>query len=83
MQPESLSRDGYLLSHTEAGEREAAVITESWGSWLEARVQEDVGRPAGTDLRAAVDTIAKRLLVEDLSTGPPQRSREPVTAAAA
>ncbi len=78
-----LTRDGYLLSHTETGEREAAVISKAWGSWLEARVQEDVGRPTGTDLRAAVDTIAKRLLVEDLSTGLPQRSRETATAAAA
>ena len=77
-----LTRDGYLLSHTEAGEREAAVISKAWGSWLEARVQEDVGRPTGTDLRAAVDTIAKRLLVEDLSSGLPQRSQETVTAAA-
>lgn len=55
----------------------------SWGSRLQPRVQEDVGRRAGTDLRAAVDTIAKRFLVEDLSTGLPQRSRETVTAAAA
>ncbi|MFF4359313.1 hypothetical protein [Streptomyces sp. NPDC001604] len=41
-----------------------------------------MGRSAGTDLRAAVDGITKRLLVEDLSTGLPQRSRETVTAAA-
>jgi hypothetical protein len=71
-----LTREGYLLSHTEAGEREAAVIGRSWGEWLEERVQQDIGRPSGTDLRAAVDTIAKRLLVEDLSSGLPQRSRE-------
>ena len=46
-------------------------------------MQQDIGRPSGTDLRAAVDTIAKRLLVEDLSTGLPQRTREAVESAAA
>lgn len=40
-------------------------------------MQEDIGRPSGTDLRAAVDTIAKRLLVEDLNTGLlPQRAQK-------
>jgi len=71
-----LTRDGYLLSHTPAGEREASVIGEAWGKWLEERVQQDVGRPSGTDLRAAVDTIAKRLLVEDMTTGLPQKQAE-------
>jgi hypothetical protein len=28
-------------------------------------VEQDIGRPPGTDLRAAVETIAKRLLTED------------------
>ncbi|WP_411151305.1 MDR family MFS transporter [Streptomyces sp. A30] len=64
-----LTRDGSLLSHTEAGAREARVISQAWGSWLADRVQQDIGRPSGTDLRAAVDTIAKRLLVEDLTHG--------------
>ncbi|MET7475265.1 MDR family MFS transporter [Streptomyces sp. NPDC005648] len=71
-----LTRDGYLLSHTEAGAREAAVIGRAWGTWLEERVQQDLGRPSGTDLREAVDTIAKRLLVEDLSHGLAQRQQE-------
>ncbi|MEV6504958.1 MDR family MFS transporter [Streptomyces sp. NPDC051642] len=71
-----LTRDGYLLSHTAAGEREAEVIGKAWGTWLEDRVQQDIGRPSGTDLRAAVDSIAKRLLVEDLSSGLPQRAAE-------
>jgi len=35
------------------------------------------GRPAGADLRAAVDAIAKRLLVEDLSNGLTNRPRQP------
>ncbi|POX50137.1 MFS transporter [Streptomyces sp. Ru71] len=78
-----LSRFGNLFSHTEAGAREARVLTEAWGAWLEDRVQQDIGRPAGADLRAAVDTIAKRLLVEDLSTGLPQRPAEPARAAVA
>ncbi|MBE8474486.1 MDR family MFS transporter [Streptomyces justiciae] len=71
-----LSRAGSLFSHTEAGAREAHVISKAWAGWLEERVQQDIGRPAGTDLRAAVDTISKRLLVEDLSTGLPQRQPE-------
>ncbi|WP_329332396.1 MFS transporter [Streptomyces sp. NBC_00663] len=71
-----LSRAGSLFSHTEAGAREARVIGQAWATWLEERVQQDIGRPAGTDLRAAVDTISKRLLVEDLSTGLPQRQPE-------
>ncbi|WP_405846466.1 MDR family MFS transporter [Streptomyces sp. NBC_01518] len=71
-----LTRAGNLLSHTAAGEREAEVIGHAWGSWLEDRVQQDIGRPSGTDLRAAVDAIAKRLLVEDLSSGLPQRAAE-------
>ena len=71
-----LTRAGNLLSHTAAGEREAEVIGHAWGSWLEDRVQQDIGRPSGTDLRAAVDSIAKRLLVEDLSSGLPQRAAE-------
>lgn len=71
-----LTRTGTLFSHTRAGAREARVIGTAWGNWLADRVQQDIGRPSGTDLRAAVDTIAKRLLVEDLSTGLPQRTRE-------
>ncbi|MFD7133405.1 MDR family MFS transporter [Streptomyces sp. NPDC059894] len=71
-----LTRHGSLLSHTAAGEREARVITEAWGHWLEDRIRQDIGRPAGSDLRAAVDTIAKRLLVEDLSTGLPRRAAQ-------
>lgn len=43
------------------------------GSWLAERVEHDVGRPSGDDLRAAVDAIAKRLLVEDLSSSLPSR----------
>ncbi|MGW2381856.1 MDR family MFS transporter [Streptomyces sp. NPDC001658] len=74
-----LTRHGNLLSHTDAGAREARVITEAWGAWLESRVQQDIGRPTDTDLRAAVDTIAKRLLVEDLSHGLPRRTADRAT----
>jgi EmrB/QacA subfamily drug resistance transporter len=68
-----LTRTGSFFSHTEAGTREAGVIGDAWGSWLAARVEQDLGRPSGDDLRAAVDTIAKRLLVEDLSSSLPSR----------
>ncbi|MDH6605937.1 EmrB/QacA subfamily drug resistance transporter [Streptomyces sp. SAI-208] len=71
-----LTRSGHLFSHTPGGAREARVISTAWGNWLADRVQQDIGRPSGTDLRAAVDTIAKRLLVEDLNSGLPQRTRE-------
>ncbi|MFE6359181.1 MDR family MFS transporter [Streptomyces sp. NPDC057806] len=77
-----LTRDGSLLSHTHAGAREAEVISRSWAVWLEERVEQDIGRPSGTDLRAAVDTIAKRLLLEDLSSGLPARLKEAATSAA-
>ncbi|MFB6637389.1 MDR family MFS transporter [Streptomyces chartreusis] len=71
-----LTRDGSLLSHTPAGAREARAIGTAWASWLEERVHEDIGRPPGTDLRAAVHTIAKRLLVEDLTEGLTGRVQE-------
>ena len=70
-----LTRHGSLFSHTEAGAREALVIGRAWAGWLEGRVEQDIGRPSGADLRAAVDSIAKRLLVEDLSNGLPRRLR--------
>ncbi|MFJ5100411.1 MDR family MFS transporter [Streptomyces sp. NPDC088554] len=62
-----LSRTGNLLSHTEAGRREAALITRAWGHWLNERLDADRGRPSGAELRRAVDAIAKRLLAEDLA----------------
>ncbi|OXS33416.1 MDR family MFS transporter [Streptomyces sp. XY006] len=66
-----LTRHGSLLAHTEAGAREAAVISRAWAAWLEDRLGRDIGRPSDADLRIAVDAIAKRLLVEDLSHGLP------------
>ncbi|MGW2013334.1 MDR family MFS transporter [Streptomyces sp. NPDC001927] len=72
-----LTRDGNLLSHTRAGEREAEVITHAWGDWLKDRVEEERGRPSGPELRAATDAIAKKLIAEDLAQGLP-RKREQV-----
>ncbi|WP_406502204.1 MDR family MFS transporter [Streptomyces sp. NBC_00500] len=74
-----LTRHGSLFSHTEAGEREARVLSDAWGTWLAECVEQDIGRPSGKDLRAAVDTIAKRLLVEDLTNGLPTQTREPAS----
>jgi MFS family permease len=65
-----LSSDGWEYTHTEAGRREAELIRTAWAAWLAQRVEQDIGRPPGTDLRAAVDTIAKRLLTEDQSDVP-------------
>ncbi|MDQ0772805.1 EmrB/QacA subfamily drug resistance transporter [Streptomyces aurantiacus] len=62
-----LTREGSLFAHTEAGAREARVIGEAWADWLADRVEQDLGRPSGHDVRVAVDSIAKRLLVEDLT----------------
>ncbi|MFE3826494.1 MDR family MFS transporter [Streptomyces sp. NPDC059092] len=62
-----LSRTGNMLAHTEAGAREAAVINTAWAHWLNEQLDADRGRPSGTELRRAVDAIAKRLLAEDLA----------------
>ncbi|MEU1056119.1 MDR family MFS transporter [Streptomyces sp. NPDC005876] len=70
-----LTRHGSLLSHTAAGAREAAVIADAWTDWLEDRVEQDIGRPTDAEIRVAVDAIAKRLLVEDLNSGLPERMR--------
>ncbi|MFD5910050.1 MDR family MFS transporter [Streptomyces massasporeus] len=75
-----LTRHGSLLSHAEAGAREAAVLTRAWADWLEDRLGQDIGRPTDSDLRVAVDAIAKRLLVEDLSHGLPRSTEKSLTA---
>ncbi|MFI5741048.1 MDR family MFS transporter [Streptomyces anulatus] len=62
-----LTGDGRIFSHTAAGRREASVISEAWGSWLNERLAEDGARPDDSQLRATVDVIAKRLLAEDLA----------------
>ncbi|MFF8097855.1 MDR family MFS transporter [Streptomyces sp. NPDC016675] len=77
-----LTRHGSLLSHTDAGAREALVIGRAWSAWLEDRVEQDIGRPSDAELRAALDAIAKRLLVEDLGNGFPERVRQAVGAGA-
>ncbi|MFJ2897109.1 MDR family MFS transporter [Streptomyces sp. NPDC087218] len=61
-----LTGDGHLFTHTAAGRREAATITEAWARWLNDRLDESGARPDDRQLRAAVDAIAKRLLAEDL-----------------
>ncbi|OXY84878.1 MDR family MFS transporter [Streptomyces sp. 2R] len=62
-----LTGDGRIFSHTAAGRREATVISDAWGSWLNERLAEDGAPPDDGRLRVAVDTIAKRLLAEDLA----------------
>ncbi|WP_326673611.1 MDR family MFS transporter [Streptomyces sp. NBC_01257] len=62
-----LTGDGHLFTHTEAGSREAATITDAWAAWLNDQLGEDGGRPDDVRLRSAVDVIAKRLLAEDLA----------------
>ncbi|MFD3601603.1 MDR family MFS transporter [Streptomyces sp. NPDC058656] len=77
-----LTRHGTLFTHTEAGYREAHIIGDALSTALAARVEQDVGRPSGADLRAAVDTISKRLLVEDLTHGVLTENRPKSVAAA-
>ncbi|MFF7891639.1 MDR family MFS transporter [Streptomyces sp. NPDC007907] len=74
------TRAGSVLSHTEAGAREAAVLTRAWADWLEDRLGRDIDRPTDSDLRVAVDAIAKRLLVEDLSRGLPRSAEKSLAA---
>lgn len=62
-----LTGDGRIFSHTAAGRREATVISDAWGRWLNERLAEDGAPPDDGRLRVAVDTIAKRLLAEDLA----------------
>jgi EmrB/QacA subfamily drug resistance transporter len=64
-----LTSDGWVYEHTDAGLREADLIRGAWASWLEERVENDTDRPAGTDLREAVATIARQLLAEDENIG--------------
>ncbi|MCF3962298.1 MDR family MFS transporter [Streptomyces fuscigenes] len=78
-----LTRAGTLFSHTRSGRREAAAINAAWARWLREQLVED-GAPTGAELRSAVDTIAKRLLAEDLSDGPrPVPYRRPPAGATA
>ncbi|MEV7611733.1 MDR family MFS transporter [Streptomyces sp. NPDC089799] len=64
-----LSHEATYFSLTEAGRREAAVISDAWAKWLGDRLEKDRGRPRSAELRAAADAIAKRLLAEDLGEG--------------
>ncbi|WP_043174995.1 MDR family MFS transporter [Streptomyces sp. NRRL B-24484] len=66
--------NGYFM-HTEAGQREAELIGGAWAQWLNDQLEQEAGRPRSAELRAAVHTIAKRLIAEDLTEGLP--SREP------
>lgn len=62
-----LTGDGHVFTHTAAGSREAAAITDAWARWLGERLDEHGTRADDRQLRAAVDVIAKRLLAEDLA----------------
>ncbi|MER5771081.1 MDR family MFS transporter [Streptomyces sp. NPDC001985] len=68
-----LSREGSYFSHTEAGRREAGAITRAWQQWLGDQLEHDIGRPPGPRLHAAADSIAKRLLAEELEEGLPRK----------
>ncbi|MEU6122056.1 MDR family MFS transporter [Streptomyces sp. NPDC047123] len=74
-----LTRTGTYFAHTPAGEREAEVISKAWAAWLGEEVEKDLGRAPDKELAAAVDTIAKRLLAEDLEHGlSPETAGAPV-----
>jgi EmrB/QacA subfamily drug resistance transporter len=74
-----LSRTNGYYSHTDAGRRETDLLTHAWAAWLNEQLEKDRGRPRSAELRAAVDAIAKRLIVEDLAEGmPPGHPDAPV-----
>ncbi|MFD9367235.1 MDR family MFS transporter [Streptomyces sp. NPDC060020] len=64
-----LTREGSFFSLTQAGQREAAIISAAWAQWLGDQLEKDKGRPRSAELRVAADAIAKRLLAEDLGEG--------------
>ncbi|WP_406385309.1 MDR family MFS transporter [Streptomyces sp. NBC_01618] len=71
-----LTGDGRLFTHTAAGSRETAAISDAWARWLNERLDEHGTRPDDRQLRAAVHRIAKRLLAEDLAQElSPEKSR--------
>lgn len=72
-----LSQEETYFSLSETGRREAAAISRTWAMWLRDRLERDWGRPSSTELRAAVDAIARRLLTEDL--GESYFARKPAT----
>ncbi|GGS19779.1 MFS transporter [Streptomyces aureoverticillatus] len=70
-----LTRTGTMFEHTPAGAREADVIGTAWTAWIREQLERDGGRALADTaegdgrLMAAVDTIAKRLLAEELAQG--------------
>ncbi|WP_371500622.1 MFS transporter [Kitasatospora sp. NBC_00374] len=78
-----LTREGTFLSHTDTGRREADALNHAWADWLNQELEKDRGRPRSAELRAAVDTIAKRLIVEELSEGLPPHERPEAVGAGA
>ncbi|WP_033823350.1 MDR family MFS transporter [Kitasatospora sp. MBT63] len=78
-----LSRAGTFYSHTGSGRQEADALNRAWAGWLNEQLEKDRGRPRSAELRAAVDTISKRLIVEELLEGIPEHQRPAVVGAAA
>ncbi|MCX4528961.1 MFS transporter [Streptomyces sp. NBC_01551] len=64
-----LTRENGYFTQTPAGVREARVISHAWAEWLGDKLEKDRGRPSSAELRVATDSIAKRLLAEDLREG--------------
>ncbi|MGW2052105.1 DHA2 family efflux MFS transporter permease subunit [Streptomyces sp. NPDC001858] len=71
-----LRRQADLYTLTGQGRSEADTIRDSWRQRVAALVEDDLGRPSCPELQEALDSIARRLLTEDLSEsrlGPPGR----------
>ncbi|WP_461069969.1 MDR family MFS transporter [Streptomyces pseudoechinosporeus] len=64
-----LSREADFYSLTAQGQEHAHAIAQGWENWLADQIERDQGRPSTPELRAALDSIAKRLLAEDLAAG--------------
>ncbi|MFJ4093986.1 DHA2 family efflux MFS transporter permease subunit [Kitasatospora sp. NPDC089913] len=71
-----LTRDGDRLALTTTGTHEVRALARAWSDWLNARLESDAGRPRSPQLRTAAESIAWRLLVEDLANGLPAHVRE-------
>ncbi|MEV4610983.1 MDR family MFS transporter [Kitasatospora sp. NPDC049258] len=78
-----LTREGTFFAHSAAGRQQADALNEAWAGWLNAELEKDRGRPRSSELRAAVDAIAKRLILEDLVEGLPEGHRAKAVGAAA
>ncbi|MFE3202967.1 MDR family MFS transporter [Embleya sp. NPDC059237] len=64
-----LTEESGVYTPTESGGVEVRKVQEAALEWLAEHVERVEGRPGTPDVRRALDSIARRLLTEDLATG--------------